>query len=267
MMIQTGIVQTESFSMDYFRFGTGSRTLVILPGLSVQSVMGAAQAVEAAFRSFEDSFTVYLFDRRNELPPSYSIREMARDTAEAFETVGLKDVCLFGASQGGMIAMTIAIEHPELVSKLALGSTTAHMQEDTYRTLDKWVQLAREKDRVGLYLAFGKDVYPPKLYESYREGLAGLAETVTDEDLSRFIILAEGIRGFNVVDELPKIRCPVLAIGVYEDAVVGADATMEIAEKLEFRPDAHLYMYIGYGHAAYDTAPDYRKRLLNFFLS
>ena len=90
---------------------------------------------------------------------------------------------------------------------------------------------------------------------------------MTDEDLSRFIILAEGIRGFNVVDELPKIRCPVLAIGVYEDAVVGADATMEIAEKLEFRPDAHLYMYIGYGHAAYDTAPDYRKRLLNFFLS
>ena len=70
MMIQTGIVQTESFSMDYFRFGTGSRMMVILPGLSVQSVMGAAQAVEAAFRSFEDSFTVYLFDRRNELPPS-----------------------------------------------------------------------------------------------------------------------------------------------------------------------------------------------------
>ena len=48
MMIQTGIVQTESFSMDYFRFGRGSRTMVILPGLSVQSVMGAAQAVEAA---------------------------------------------------------------------------------------------------------------------------------------------------------------------------------------------------------------------------
>ena len=51
MMIQTGIVQTESFSMDYFRFGTGSRPLVILPGLSVQSVMGAAQAVEAAFET------------------------------------------------------------------------------------------------------------------------------------------------------------------------------------------------------------------------
>lgn len=25
-----------------------------------------------------------------------------------------------------------------------------------------------------------------------------------------------------------------------------------------------LYMYIGYGHAAFDTAPDYRQRILRF---
>lgn len=46
---------------------------------------------------------------------------------------------------------------------------------------------------------------------------------------------------------------------------MAADATMEIAEKLEHRADFRMYLYAGFGHAAYDTAPDYRERLLRFF--
>ena len=88
---------------------------------------------------------------------------------------------------------------------------------------------------------------------------------MTDRDLERFVILAEGVRGFDVVSELNRIKCPVLAIGVFEDGVLDSDATMEIAEKLDGKPDARLYLYVGYGHAAYDTAPDYRDRLLRFF--
>ena len=50
----------------------------------------------------------------------------------------------------------------------------------------------------------------------------------------------------------------------YEDAVLDSDDTMEIARNLDFRPDFRLFMYKGYGHAAYDTAPDYRKRIYEF---
>ena len=260
-------VHTDTFSMDFFRFGKGEQALVILPGLSIQSVMGAAEAIAAAYRSLEDSFTIYVFDRRSNIPPTYTVREMARDTAEAFQTLGLKDICLFGASQGGMIALVIAIEHPELVRKMVLGSSSAHVQEPQYRVLEKWAQLARKKDRVSLYLEFGREIYPPEVYEQYREALVAAAKTVTDADLERFIILVEGTRDFNVVNELDRIRCPVLAVGVYEDSVLDSDATMEIAENLDYRTDFRLYMYIGYGHAAFDTAPDYRERLLKFFLS
>ena len=267
MSIQIEAVRTDTFSMDFFRFGHGDRTLVILPGLSVQSVMGAAEAIAAAYRTLEDQFTIYVFDRRSDLPPSYSVREMARDTAEAFRTLGLKDVCVFGASQGGMIALVIAIEHPELIRKMVLGSASAHVQETQYRVLERWAELARQKDPVGLYLAFGSEIYPPEVFEQYRETLISAAQTVTDSDLERFVILVEGTKGFNAVDELDRIRCPVLAVGVYEDSVLDSDATMEIAEKLDHHADFRLYMYIGFGHAAFDTAPDYRERLLAFFLA
>lgn len=263
ILIET--VKTERFSMDFFRFGTGEKTLVILPGLSVQSVMGAADAIAEAYRSLRDRYTIYVFDRRADLPDPYSVHDMARDTAEAFQTLGLRDVCLFGASQGGMMALVIAVEYPELVGKLALGSSSAHVREEQFRVIEEWIRLAEKGDREALYLAFGGEIYPPSVFEQYRETLIAAAKTVTDRDLKRFIVLAEGTEGFNVVSELDRIRCPVLALGVFEDSVLDSDATMEIAEKLDYRPDFRLYLYTGYGHAAFDTAPDYKQRILNFF--
>ena len=265
MSILIETVKTNRFSMDFFRFGNGNKTLVILPGLSVQSVMGAADAIAEAYRSLTDYYTIYDFDRRTDLPEAYSVRDMARDTAEAFQALGLKQVYLFGASQGGMIALVLAIEHPELVGKMVLGSSSAHVKEDQYSVIEGWISLAKAGDREGLYLAFGTEIYPPSVFEQVRDALIAAAETVTDSDLKRFIILAEGTKGFDVVSELDKIQCPVLALGVFEDSVLDSDATMEIAEKLDERSDFRLYIYTGYGHAAFDTAPDYRQRILRFF--
>lgn len=260
-------IHSANFSMDYFHFGHGEKTLVILPGLSVQSVMGAADAIAEAYRPIEDKFTVYVFDRRSDLPAAYSVREMARDTAEAFRALGLKQVCLFGASQGGMIALVLAIEYPELVGKMVLGSTSAHVQEAQYRVPEEWIRLAKAGDRAGLYLAFGREIYPSAVFEQYKDALLAAAGTVTDRDLERFVILAEGMKDFDVVKDLDRIQCPVLAIGVFEDGVLDSDATMEIAEKLDVNPNFRLYMYTGYGHAAFDTAPDYKQRILRFFES
>ena len=265
MGIEIETVRTGEWSMEFFRFGKGKRTLVILPGLSVQSVMGAADAIAAAYREMDSVFTTYVFDRRRELPPAYSVFDMARDTAASFRALGLRDVCLFGASQGGMIALVIAIEHPELVGRLALGSTSAHVQAAQFRVLREWIDLAKRGDREGLYLSFGREIYPPAVFEQCRDALLAASKTVTDADLERFVVLAGATGDFNVVDQLDKIRCPVLAVGSFEDGVLDSDATMEIAEKLDDRESFRLYMYTGFGHAAFDTAPDYRERLLRFF--
>ncbi|MBQ3262648.1 MAG: alpha/beta hydrolase [Oscillospiraceae bacterium] len=264
-MIPIERVECQDFAMEYFRFGSGARTMVILPGLSVQSVMGSAEAVAAAYASFAEDYTVYVFDRRETLPEVYSVPEMARDTAEAMKALGLKDTYLFGASQGGMMALVIAIEYPALVKKLVLGSTSAHVLPEQFQVIERWIALAEAKDPVGLYLAFGEEIYPPAVFEQFHDALIAAGRTVTEAELRRFITLARGIEGFDVSERVAEIACPVLAIGVYEDAVLDSDATMEIAEKLDPRPDFRLYLYMGYGHAAFDTAPDYRERMRKFF--
>lgn len=254
---------TDTFSMEYYKFGHGEEALVILPGLSVQSVMGFASAVEEAYQLLADEYTVYLVDRRKDLPDTYSVHEMAEDTAEALKAIGLEKVNLFGASQGGMMAMDIAICHPELVSNLVLGSTAPCLDEEHYKTIENWIGLAKDGDREGLYLAFGEAVYPKEVFEQSRDLLIAAAETVTDEDLERFAILAEGMDGFDVTDKLGSIACPVLVLGSNDDQVVGGEASEKIAELLK-DGDCTLYMYDGYGHAAYDTAPDYKERILDF---
>ena len=264
-MIPIERVECRDFAMEFFRFGTGARTLVILPGLSVQSVMGSADAVAQAYDALAQDYTIYLFDRRETLPDVYSVEEMARDTAEAMKALGLKDTYLFGASQGGMMALVIAIEYPELVKKLVLGSTSAHVLPAQFRSIERWIALAEANDPVGLYLSFGEKIYPPAVFGQFREALIGAGKTVTAAELRRFVTLAKGIEGFDVSNRVAEIQCPVLAIGVFEDAVLDADATMEIAEKLDLKPDFRLYLYTGYGHAAFDTAPDYRERIKRFF--
>ena len=265
-MAKTGVVKTNGFEMDYCVFGNGDRTGVIIPGLSIQSVMGAVDAVEQNYDILNNDFTTYLFDRRREIPDDYSIFDMADDTAAAMKELGLRDGYFFGASQGGMIAMVIAIRYPELVKKLALGSTSAHVQPDQRKVIDRWIELAKEKDRVGLYLEYGKEIYPPNVFEQYRDYFTNAAQSVTDEELERFVILAKSIVDFDISEDLKKINCPVLALGEFTDAVLDCDATMEIAENLDYRPDFSLYMYTGYGHAAFDTAPDYKYRVYDFYM-
>ncbi len=265
--ITHGCVKTEAFTMRYFSFGRGERPLVILPGLSVQSVMGSAQAVAKEYSVMQEEFTVYLFDRREDLPSKYSVYDMAQDTAAAIQTLGLRDVCLFGASQGGMIALCIAINHPELVGKLALGSTSPDADAADSGVLGRWITLAKNGDRLGLYTEFGRAIYPQAVFEMLRGALAAASETVTDGELARFVILAEGTAGFHVSDRLTELKCPVLVLGAADDRVLGEDATGKFIEKLGDRPDFGYYVYDGFGHAAFDTAPDYRNRLYDFFIN
>ena len=265
-MATAGVVKTNGFEMEYCKFGNGDRIFVILPGLSIKSVMGAKDSIEDAYSIMKDDFTTYVFDRRKSITDDYSIYDMADDTAAVMKELGLKDIYLFGASQGGMIAMAIAIRYPELVKKAVLGSTSPHVKPGQREIIDRWIGLAQKKDREGLCREYGKEIYPPEVYEQYKELFSDMAKNVTDNELERFVILAKSILDYDVSDELKNIECPVLAVGDFEDPVLDSDATMEIAENLDHRADFSLYMYTGYGHAAFDTAPDYKKRMLDFLL-
>ena len=264
MNVLLDTVMTDEFVMDYCRFGCGQGTIVIIPGLSVQSVMPSAQAIAQAYEILTDDYTLYVFDRRKDNPDTYSITDMARDTSKAMRSLGIEKADVFGASQGGMIAMSMAIMYPDLVDKLVLASTSSAVTEKGFRTVENWVDLAKTGDAQALYQAFGKAIYPKAVYEQSKDLLSQAAGTVTKQDLKRFVVFAQAIRGFDITDELCKIKCPVLIIGSSDDAVLGSKAAEVIRDNLKNSIDCEFFMYDGFGHAVYDLAPDFHKRVYNF---
>ena len=56
-----------------------------------------------------------------------------------------------------------------------------------------------------------------------------------------------------------------MILGAELDQVLGVIASREIAEVLKQNGvPVELYIYEKYGHAAYDEAPDFRSRILEF---
>ena len=265
MSIPIEMVETDSIQMRFFRFGSGNMPLVIVPGLSVKPVSESAAAIRQQYRQFTKDFTVYVFDRRANLPVHYTVEQMAEDTAAAIHALGLKRYCLFGASQGGMMAMLIAAAHPEAVQKLALGSTCVSVNETACSVIAHWANLARQHKSKELYLEFCQKVYPPVFFKKYKDLFTTMSETVKDEELDRFVTLCEGTAGFDARAQLASLRCPVLALSAADDAVLGAQAAADLAAAGQQNPQFSQYLYTGYGHASYDTAPDYGQRLFDFF--
>ncbi len=255
-------VSSGGMEMDYITFGNGEKSFVILPGLSVHSVMGSADAIAEAYKDFAEEYTVYLFDRAKDIHDGYTVRDMAGDTAVAMKALGIENADVFGASQGGMIAQYLAIDHPELVHKLILGSTLARPNDGFNSIVDEWISLAEEKQETRLLESFVDSVYSEATLESYRDTLISMNSGISDKEYERFIILAAACKSFDCYDELSNIKCPVLVIGSEGDGVVGADGSRQIAEAL----GCELYLYDkNYGHGVYDEAPDYRQRCLDFF--
>ena len=87
-----------------------------------------------------------------------------------------------------------------------------------------------------------------------------LAVLQKPKDVPRFVALAKACLTCNAYEELERIQCPVFVIGGKQDRVVGGEASEEIAAKL----GCSIYMYGRLGHAAYEEAKDFNRRVYDF---
>ena len=238
MGVQIKKVITEDFSMKYCTFGNGPKPLIMVPGLSLISTMIFADATEAAYKELLDEFTIYLMDRREDMPEVYTIYDMARDTVAAVKELGIENAYFFGTSQGGMIIQVIAIEHSELVKKMVIGSSVPSVKD-----------LSAE------------EVYSEETFRRFKKAISAMDKMVTQEDLRRFIVLSKGIKGFDVTSQLEKITCPVLMIGSKKDRVFDWNSMKNTADTFGW----DSFFYEEYSHCVYDEAPDFKTRLKDFF--
>ena len=252
-------------TMDYIRFGTGPRILVILPGLGdgLQTVKGTALPMAWMYRQFAKDFTVYAFSRINELPEGYSTRDMARDQAEAMVQLGIEKADIFAVSMGGMIAQHLAVDFPEMVNKLILTVTSPRPTPLLQESVEGWIALAHQKNHTAFMQSNLVRIYSDSYCRKNKWMAPILGKLTAPKSYNRFLIQANACLTHNTVDSLNQIHVPTFVIGGEQDKALGADASREIAAVI---PGARLKMYPEWGHGLYEEAKDFNGLILDFLL-
>lgn len=262
MLYQTteGKIQLGKTSMDYAAFGTGLKTLLLIPGLSLRGVKGAGLSLAWMYRQFVKDYRVYVLDRRSTIAGDCTIWDLADDVVEAMDALDIPCADVVGISQGGMIAQALAIRHQQRVSKLVLGVTAPCVNDTLRRVVGGWIDAGEKNDwrtinREGIILGYSE------AFQRKMRWMLPLAERlVKPVDGRRFIHLARSILTFDALNELDQIICPVMVLGGKQDRITTGDASLELAERLH----CDIYMYDDLGHAAYDEAKDFNQKVLSF---
>lgn len=256
-------LQCNGIRMRMADSGGSGRTLVFLHGLGWDHRMW-----DRAFALYMRDYRVVAGDTRghgaSDAPAGpYSIRQFADDWQCALDALGVGQACLVGFSQGGMIAMQLALDNPQRFERLVLASTTSRASEQARAKMEQRIDMMRSGDpraaaRLAVDSIFSKSFAAsnPSLVESIIDARAAAApEPLID-------VMRAG-RGFDVSDRLSTLSIPALVIAGSDDGLIPCSITEQLATQL---PRARFARIEGAGHMLPVEQPDAFYDLIGRYL-
>ncbi len=260
---KNGKIDIDGTHIDYITFGKGTKNIIMIPGLGegLTSFKGLATPFSIMYKMFAKEYKVHVFSRRKQIPEGFSTKDMAKDLAKSMESLGIEKAHIIGVSQGGMIAQHLAINYPEKIDKLVLVVTVARKNKIMEECVDKWVELAKNKEFEAIMLDTAERSYVGKYLEKTKKLSEATGPLGKNATYDRFIIQAYACMNHNSYDELHKIKAQTLIIGAGQDKVLGIEGSLELAEKIKL---SELYIYDEYSHGVYEQAKDFNKRVFEY---
>jgi pimeloyl-ACP methyl ester carboxylesterase len=186
----------------------------------------------------------------------YRLGDMAGDALAVMDTLGWDSAHIVGASLGGMVAQTLAIEHPERVRTLTSIMSTPSSRvatRPTPRTIRAMMRIARQpavsaedaaRTAVAFKRAVGGPAYPidePLVADIARRSHERSPDNESGDARQRAAVIASGDRR----EELAGIDTPTLVIHGDQDPLMRPRGGRATAAAV---PGAKLVIYPGMGH-------------------
>jgi pimeloyl-ACP methyl ester carboxylesterase len=183
---------------------------------------------------------------------SYTLSEMGGDAVWLLDRLGIEAAHIVGASQGGMIAQTVAIEHPERVLSLTSIMSTTGDRAVGQPHPEGMAALFNPppSDREGLadwavrnWHAIGSPGYPAEDERIRERALASYDRSYYPEGFARQLVavIASGDR----TEKLAGVRVPTLVIHGEDDPLIDVSGGEATARAI---PGAQLILIPGMGH-------------------
>ena len=267
-----GRVAANGIELAYETFGDASAPpVVLIMGLATQMIAWPDELCDGLARN---GLFVVRFDNRDvgesthlrnlppprladivvrRRPPPYSIGDMAADVTGLLDSLGLGQVHLVGASMGGFIAQTLALEHVGRVRTLTLMMTSTGSRRVGQPRPRVYARLLRRRVAACLPAAIAATVETFRLIgspgfafdEQYIRDLAGRSyDRGYDPDGARRQ-LAASVSQPNRTADLRRITVPTLVIHGLHDPLVAPSGGLAIARAI---PHSRFAGFSGMGH-------------------
>ncbi|MFY9558525.1 MAG: alpha/beta fold hydrolase [Blastocatellia bacterium] len=260
------VIQTTRLKTYYELHGEGE------PLLLIRGLGSTCEGFKAQVEGLSSHFRVISFDNRcvgrsDQPQESFTIADMADDTAALLDALGVESAHVFGVSLGGMVAQELALRHPQKVRRLVLGCTHAgprtavRSPEWAVRVFNESRDMPRKdalKHSAGILFAIKTIDTLPALVE---ETLAVMANN--NQPKSSYLLQLGAVMQHDTFDRLSRITQPTLVITGAEDALIDPGNSRLIASLI---PGARLIEFEETGHVFFtEKADEVNRTLVDFF--
>ncbi|MEE8413759.1 MAG: alpha/beta hydrolase [Dehalococcoidales bacterium] len=253
----------------YYEIHGKGEPLVLIPGLG-----GNISNFARIIPTLAENYRVIAMDNRGagqtdkpDIP--YTMEMMAEDVAGLLNFVRAEKAHIFGISMGGMIAQHFALEYPQRVTSLILGSTTPGGPnsvgfEETVNTVnpEQRKNLSPEEDaRAIMSMVYTKKFInnnPELIEELVAQRVQNPPDPVGRE--RQF----QAASAHDTFERLPEIEAPTLVIAGDEDTVVSPENSQILTSRI---PNSKLEILKGVGHGFVTEASEDTSRIVLKFLT
>ncbi|MEW6282193.1 MAG: alpha/beta fold hydrolase [Candidatus Eremiobacterota bacterium] len=178
-----------------------------------------------------------------------STEQMADDTAELLDSVGMESAVVLGHSMGGMIAQQLALRHPQRVRALILAGTMPRVGARCAHVLDSWTRSLElgvpPELHIRLILPW---IFSPAFLadaDKVRESVQAYLDNPWPQGAAANSAQVAAVLGHDTRARLREIQAPTLILQADQDLFVALSDSLALQEGI---PGATLRVIPG-GHA------------------
>jgi 4,5:9,10-diseco-3-hydroxy-5,9,17-trioxoandrosta-1(10),2-diene-4-oate hydrolase len=225
---------SSGITMHYHEAGSGDRGVVLFihgsgPGASGWSNFKGNYPflAEHGYRTIVPDTMGYGYSTKPE-EGTFSLDDMAAQYRGLLDVLGVHRVAVVGNSQGGAIALAMALRYPNLVDKLVLMAPGGLESREIYMEMEGIRAMIRVLYKEGITRATMRKILTLQLYDESKitdeiiEERYQIAMTQHKDNIAR-------IQVANQEDRLPEIRCPVLCFWGVNDKFCPVSGASKIA--------------------------------------
>jgi 3-oxoadipate enol-lactonase len=193
-----------------------------------------------------------------------TITHLIKPIAALVQELKIQPVDVVGISMGGTIALQLALEYPQTVSRLVLVNTFANLNITSLHSLPYFLVRYILVHTLGLQSqakAVAKHLFPYPEQEPLRRGFF---EQVIQADPRAYRAAMRALARFDVRKRLDEIECPTLVITGERDTTVPIDIQEQLARGIK---GARQVLIPDAGHGVTVEKPDIFNHVLVEFLS